>query len=78
MIASERLKGEFKIIDLTEIDSGIKLVFRQNDLQFTFIQWVNSPFKDVFEVGDTAYLIGWRDTNRVTQLRTLHKVEEIS
>lgn len=78
IIPSERLKGEFKVIDLTEIEFGTKIVFRQKDQQFTFIQWVNGQFKDTFEVGDTAYLIGWRDNNRVTQLRTLYKVETLA
>ena len=72
---SEKLFGEFKVIDVAEITGGVKLVLRKEDIQFTFIQWSNGPFKDQsFEVGDIANVIGWRTQNRLTQLRLLNRI----
>ena len=71
---AERLEGEFKIIDLQEMDLFNKLVLKHGKTQFTFIQWNNSPFTDKFAFGDNVMVCGWRNENRITKLRMLHKV----
>lgn len=70
---SERFEGDFSIVEATDMECGVKLVLRQREAQFAFIQWCNGPFQDKFSVGDTATVCGWRGENRITQLRSLYK-----
>ena len=74
---AERLIGEFRVVDVSELENATKLVLRQEELQFTYIQWSKDIFGDQkFSVGDTVVVCGWRDENRITQLRELFKKEE--
>lgn len=76
---SERLEGTFEVIAKSSVNyDGVKLVLRKEEedirTTFTYIQWPNGPFKDQFEVGDIAKVIGWRTCDRITTLRCLYKM----
>lgn len=71
---SERLEGEYQIINVDKKDRYSKIVLKDNKTQFTFIHWSNSPFKESFECGDRVKVCGWRNENRITKLRLLQKL----
>ena len=74
-LSSDRLHGIFKVIKCDSEEHGTKMVLKQDDLQFTYIQWNNSPFVTDFKEGDHVFVNGWRSAERVSTLRELYKSE---
>ena len=74
-IKSDKLVGVFKIVDVSELNNGRKIVFKQGSLQFTYIIWNKKLYSDLtLNTGDVVRVSGWRDQNRISFLRVLEKI----
>lgn len=72
---AQRLVGDYRVVDVADLEWGRKIVLRQQDLQFTYCLWNNGAFlRDTdLKKDETVTVTGWRDYNRITTLRVLEK-----
>ena len=74
---SERLEGVFEVMDVCEEDYGHRLILKQNDTLVTYLMWESLPFYESgkhVKTGDMVNIIGWRTSNRITNLRKFSKL----